>query len=189
MDITKHAKERYVERIKGIADKQEAKRYLVKEDERITKDILKIYEFSDFIYRGQIGGDKTTADYRLNGDICLVTDEHCIRTIYRINFAFPEQTRLNVIKDLRKVIQELGEQTQDEEAEISRKDSETDITINRLESEIKAHYEEIDIKKSQIEMHRSIKKANRGDLKRLNSTLRIYAEQLFGNTQLKQDIC
>lgn len=189
IDITNHAKERYVERIKGIIDKQEIKRYLSTEDEKIVKEINKLYQYSELIYRGQIGGDKTTKDFMLNNDICLVADNDCIRTIYRINFAFPEPTRLMVINDLKNEIRRLQEEVEEENKLLQEKDLDINTSIKLLELEIKNLQEEIEVKKAEIEANEAIKKANRGNIRLLNRTLQTYAEQLLGNTQYKKDIC
>lgn len=188
MDITNHAKERYIERIKGITDKQEIKRYLVAEDERIVKEINKLYEHSELIYRGQIGSDRATKDFYMNGDICLVVDD-CIRTIYHINFAFPESTRLMVINDLKNEIRRLQEKVEEENKLLQEKDLDINTSIRFLELEIKNLQEEIEVKKAEIEANEAIKKANRGNIRLLNRTLQTYAEQLLGNTQYKKDIC
>lgn len=188
MDITNHAKERYLERIKDIKDKQEIKRLMVTDDGRITKEINKLYEYSELIFRGQIGGENATKDFRMNGDICLVVDEHCIRTIYRINFAFPEKTRLKVINDLKEEIQALQIEISNEQKEVSIKDADCDCYIKQIKLEINELNEMLVSKSNEIEMYQAIKKANRNKLRQLNSTLQIYAEQLLGNTQYKKDI-
>lgn len=187
MNITNHAKERYVERIKGKS-KQDIKWYTNTENERIDKEILKLYEYSELIYRGQIGGDKTTKDFMLNGDICLVMDEDCIRTIYPINFAFPEKTRLMVIDDLKKEMKELQKEITHEEIRLQEEDLIINSEISFLEMEIRNLQEEIEVRKSEIEAKQSIKQANKGELRLLKRRLDTYAEQLLGNTRYKKDI-
>lgn len=189
MNITNHAKERYVERIKGIKDTKEIKRYIATEEDRIEREISKLYEYSELIFRGQVGGNNTTSDFRLNNDICLVVDEECIRTIYRINFAFPEHTRLMVIEDLKKEIRKLQPEIEEESKKLLDQDNEIDTKISHLQSEIKALQEEIEIRKTDIEMYKATKKANRRHIRQLKSTLQTYAEQLLGNTPYKKDIC
>lgn len=189
MNITNHAKERYVERIQGITKTSDIKQYIAQNEDRVTEHITKLYDYSEKIFTGQAGGDKTTKDFYLNGDICLVLGDNCILTIYKINFAFPEETRLRVIADLKKEIQSLQSQIRAEESLLTDKNNAIDAEINELQSEINGLYEEIDIKKTDIEMLKAAKKANRSELRRLNKYLQHYAEQLFGNTQYKRDVC
>lgn len=188
MNISNHAKERYVERIKGITDKQEIKRYIATEEERIEKEIDKLYQYSELIFTGQIGGDRATKSFRLNKDICLVVNVDCIITIYRINFAFPEHTRQMVIEDLKNEILRLQQDIYDESNKLLEQDCEIDNKINSLQIEIKQLQDEIELKKAEIEMYQASKKASRKHLQELKSTLQTYAEQLLGNTQYKKDI-
>lgn len=188
MDITNHAKERYVERIKGILGKNEIKQYIVQNEDKIEEHILKLYEYSEKIFTGQIGGDKTTKDFHLNGDICLVVGDDCIRTIYKINFAFPEKTRLMVIEDLKQEIIRIKDEINNEKQIVDAKRQECDIKIQQAKQEIKALKESIEIKEDEIKIYESEKELLNKKIRRSHTYLQNYAEQLFGNTEYKKDI-
>lgn len=83
----------------------------------------------------------------------------------------------------------MQEQIQAEETSLADKTDATDTKIGELQSEINGLYEEIEIKKTDIEMLQAVKKSDRNELRRLNKYLQHYAEQLFGNTQYKKDVC
>lgn len=189
MNITNHAKERYVERIQGINGTNNIKQYIAQNEQIIEERINKLFEYAELIFTGQVGGDKTAKNFYLNDDICLVIDGDCIRTIYKINFAFPEKTRLMVIEDLKNEIQRLQKELYVEETILADKDIEIDTKISELQSEINGLYEEINIRKTDIDMYQATKKANRGEIRRINRHLQHYAEQLLGNTEYKKDVC
>ena len=188
MNITNHAKERYVERIKDIKTKNEIKQYIAQNDDMINEHIMKLYEYSDNVFTGQIGGDKTTKSFYLNGDTCLVVDGDCIRTIYRINFAFPEKTRLMVIEGLKHEIIKLQEDMIDESKSVEVKRQEYNSKIEQSKREIEKLKEKVEITEDEIKIYENEKALLNKKLKHNNRHLQEYAEQLFGNTEYKKDI-
>lgn len=188
MHITKHAKQRYVERIKGINDKQERDAYISTNCEQIETDINKMFDYMKLVYSGQIGGDKTTAKFYLHQDICFVlSTDDALRTVYKINFPFPKETVKLVINGLKESII-AGNKTVCELGSVIKKENELlDFEIDRNSNEIKILEEQIDLLKSKNEML-TIEKENKSkEVKILNSEVKNYAEQLFGNTEFKQD--
>ncbi len=188
MNISNHAKERYIERIKGIRSKAEIKQYLAQNEDRVEEHILKLYEYSELIFTGQVGGDKTTRDFHLNGDVCLVVGNNCINTIYLINFAFPEKTRQVVIADLKEEIFRLQDEIEVETENTNVKKLEFDEKIRLVEQEIKTLKESIEIKLDEIKIYETEKNLLSKKLKQYHTCLQNYAEQLFGNTEYKKDI-
>lgn len=108
MDVTKHCRERYVERIKGINNSIERKEYIANNQEQIDIDINKLFEFAKFIDTEQIGGDKTSKNFYINDNIILVvnTENTVIITLYKVDFGFSPKTNRNIIKDLLEEIEE-----------------------------------------------------------------------------------
>lgn len=188
MNITNHAKERYIERLKGINNRNEIKQYLAQNEEIIENHILKLYEYSEKVFTGQIGGDKTTKDFYLNGDICLVVGDDCIRTIYKINFAFPEHTRLMVIRDLKEEIVRLQDKIETEGVEIANKREGLDSNIAKCRREIERLQIEMFIAEDEIKVYEAQKEVLSKKLRHSNTYLQNYAEQLLGNTEYKKDI-
>ncbi len=188
MNITNHAKERYVERIKDIKTKNEIKQYIAQNEDIINEHIMRLYKHSDNVFTGQIGGDKTTKSFHLNGDTCLVMDGDCIRTIYKINFAFPEKTRLMVIEGLKHEIIKLQESIAEESKSVEVKRQEYDGKIIQSKREIDNLKEKIEIMEDEIKIYENEKTLINKKLRHSGRYLQEYAEQLFGNTEYKKDI-
>lgn len=188
MNITNHAKERYVERIKGINNKNEIKQYIAQNENIVEDHILKLYNYSEKIFTGQIGGDKTTKDFYLSNDICLVIDGDCIRTIYKINFAFPEQTRLMVIEGLKDEIIKLKDEIETEMQDAESLKDDHDVRINNIKANIKLLKDAIEVKEDELKIHEQERNLLYKKIKQKNNYLQNYAEQLFGNTDYKKDM-
>lgn len=90
IDLTKHCKVRYVERVKGITGNFAVQEYVIANNERIIQDVNKIFTYSDFLIEDQIGGDKTTKRFYIKDDILLVlrSDESAIITLIKVDFGF-----------------------------------------------------------------------------------------------------
>jgi hypothetical protein len=115
LNITKHIKERYVERIIGITTKQELQFYIGQNSEKITEHIMKIYENAEYLWTGQIG-DNVTRHYYIANDIVLVanTNNDALITLYKVDFDFPDKTNKMIVKDLKIKIQELSDKYNNE---------------------------------------------------------------------------
>lgn len=53
INISEHCKQRYVERIKDITDRQELRRYIVLYEQDIIQNIRKMLQFGEIIYTGK----------------------------------------------------------------------------------------------------------------------------------------
>ena len=51
--ISRHAKERYAERIMGKDDKNDVQRFIVENEDKITNDITKMLQYGELIYQGK----------------------------------------------------------------------------------------------------------------------------------------
>lgn len=120
IDLTKHCKTRYVERVKGITGNFAVQEYVAANNERIIQDVNKIFTYSDFLIEDQIGGDKTTKRFYIKDDILLVLsrDESVIVTLIKVDFGFPGKTNRNIVKDLLVEINLLKEDLEESERSI-----------------------------------------------------------------------
>ncbi|APM37347.1 hypothetical protein [Clostridium kluyveri] len=120
IDLTKHCKVRYVERVKGITGNFAVQEYVAANNERIIQDVNKIFTYSDFLTEDQIGGDKTTKRFYIKDDILLVlrSDESAIITLIKVDFGFPVKTNRNIVKDLLVEINLLKEDLEENERSI-----------------------------------------------------------------------
>ena len=73
MDVTKHCKRRYIERIMNETNDNEINITLSTQDERLTEHIQTLFSRSELIYQGAIG-DNVTRKFWLKDDIVLITE-------------------------------------------------------------------------------------------------------------------
>lgn len=128
INATKHARERYASRIKGV-EKNAIKSNVVMYGAEYEKDLNKMYDNSRLIYTGKFQ-NHNECNYRLADDIILVVDkqEQNLITLYRVDFNFTKKINKSILQDL---IQELNER---EEAWLSEK-AKAEETNNGLDNE------------------------------------------------------
>lgn len=189
ISITRHALERYVERIKGVKDKNERNAYITMNRELLEGHIATMFEHAEFVFKGKIGGDGTNKNFYLLQDIAfVVSDENSIVTIFKINFEFPQEAQEFVIKCLVDKIKELDEQFIEEKikvdeklAEIDTKKEQNDLEIKELEARIKL----LKDKNNTLDLER---KNILQEVALIDTQKNRYAFQLFGNTDFKNDL-
>ena len=115
INATKHARERYASRIKGI-EKNAIKANVTMNGAEYEKDLNKMYDNSREIYIGKFQNHNECRS-RWSQDIILVIDkqEQNIITLYRVDFNFTKKINKSILNDL---LQELNEK---EEAWLSEK--------------------------------------------------------------------
>ena len=189
INITRHARERYCERIKGITDKTERNAYLTNNEELILSHINMMFSHAKFIYRGKIGGDNTTKNFYISSnDICLVvSDDNNLITIFKINFEFPQDAKDYVINSLVEHIQDLGERFTEEKEKVDSRLCDIDLEKERNDSEIKELEAKIKILKDKNTMLDMEKKTALQEVALISTQQQRYAWQLFGNSDLKSD--
>ena len=128
INATKHARERYASRIKGV-EKIAIKSNVVMYGTEYEKDLNKMYDNSRLIYTGKFQ-NHNECNYRLADDIILVVDkqEQNLITLYRVDFNFTKKINKSILQDL---VQELNER---EEAWLSEK-AKAEETNNGLDNE------------------------------------------------------
>ena len=128
INATKHARERYASRIKGV-EKNAIKSNVIMYGAEYEKDLNKMYDNSRLIYTGKFQ-NINECNYRLADDIILVVDkqEQNLITLYRVDFNFTKKINKSILQDL---VQELNER---EEAWLSEK-AKAEETNNGLDNE------------------------------------------------------
>lgn len=93
MNLTKHIKERYVERTMGYTDEQEIARYITLNEDIITERIIKLFESSEKIYRGKMKDHESCDVYiNKNGWVFIVDyKKECIVTLYRVDLKVDDE--------------------------------------------------------------------------------------------------
>jgi hypothetical protein len=170
--VKNHAKQRYCERILGITDPMEWKRYLVQNDEQVVEHVNRMVEHSNFIYRGQIG-DNTTKVFRMADNVVLILNstEEAVITMFKCNFDFGEDMDRQIIRNELNVLDNLNAEL------ISIDESIKDFTF-----EAQAHISTIDLQmkamEEQIKSLRVQKEAIEGDIKAKRSTRDFSAKEI-----------
>ena len=102
INATKHARERYASRIKGI-EKSAIKSNVTMYGAEYEKDLNKMYDNSRLIYTGKFQ-NHNECNYRLADDIILVVDkqEQNLITLYRVDFNFTKKINKSILQDLVK---------------------------------------------------------------------------------------
>lgn len=145
VNVTNHARIRYCERILGMTDRQEIKQYLAQNNEKVTTDLNKMHEYSQHIYRGQIG-DNVTRAYRMADNIVLVMNSQgdAIVTLFKCVFDFGEDMDRKIIKHELESIKELNDYLDEVDIEIEEfiegrqaKSTNIDLQLKALEEQIK----------------------------------------------------
>lgn len=129
-EITRHAEERYVQRMMGYADKGEIGVYIAKNKELIQERINKLVEFGDLIFSGKIK-DGNHLDFYVHDTWVILLDKKKERvvTLYKVeiikaddafNHEFVKKMQAK-IKDLSIVIKQAMENNEIEKAEFREK--------------------------------------------------------------------
>ena len=191
MNITKHAKQRYVERVMGITGKQQIATAVTVSNDKINKEIENLFLESRLVFEGQVGGDKTTKEFYLHKDneLVLVLDGSFdnLVTIYRINFAFPKHVRDYVIEELIKTINEFNITIDNSREEVKSRLNEIDSEIQR-ENDIIKHYQSlIDAAKNNVSILQQTRENTLNHSSALFTERQIYINQLLSNNEWKTD--
>ena len=153
--VSQHAKSRWVERMNGLYDTNEIKRYLVDNSDKVVKDIKKSFENADFIFRGQLGKNHTTSDYYLLNDLVFVFEKDTIITLFKVDFGIEYEDLNETIKrSLITALQRAVANQQDVKSKSGVETKRIKGDIIKVNSEINSYRKQIDllsIKKSGLE--------------------------------------
>ena len=194
MNISKHAKIKYVERIKEIDNQQERNQYIAQNADMIDEHILKMFNQAKFVYRGQLGGSKTTTDYYIFQDskrsigFVVQKEKELIITLYLINFNFPNNISKIVIDGLLDEINSINLNLKLEETVVSQKKLQLESEIDLVNEEIKILESKLKNKREEKDILEKEKQSLNNNCIVFNQELTKYALQLFGNTEYKEDV-
>lgn len=153
--VSQHAKSRWVERMNGITDDKEIKRYLVDNSDKVVKDIKKSFTNADFVFRGQLGKNHTTSDYYLLNDLVFVFEKDTIITLFKVDFGIEYEDLNETIKrSLITALQRAVANQQDVKSKSGVEAKRIKNDIAQVNAEINSYRKQIDllsIKKSGLE--------------------------------------
>lgn len=189
MDVTKHCKRRYIERIMNETNDNEINITLSTQDERLTEHIQTLFSRSELIYQGAIG-DNVTRKFWLKDDIVLITDigENKLITLYRINFDFPKDINKIVINGLKDDIKNLYDSLEREKDNIDKESSENNIHIENYKKQIESLQTQIESIKFDIDELKSKNAKMFQNTQELHKRIDERAYQLFNSRQYSKDI-
>lgn len=106
--ISKHARERYAERIMDKEHKADIARYVLENEEKIMTDINKMIEYGTVIYHGkQVRDGKKCNIYVVMKDCWIVLcdyEKNTVVTLYKIDFGLDDEfTKLYISKMMEKL--------------------------------------------------------------------------------------
>lgn len=194
MNISKHARTKYIERIKEIDNQQERNQYIAQNTDMIDEHILKMFNQAKFVFRGQLGGSKTTTDYYIFQDskrsIAFVVqkEKELIITLYVINFNFPNNISKIVIDGLLDEIDNINSSLKSEETVVSQKKLQLESEIDLVNEEIKILESKLKNKREEKSILEKEQQSLNNNCIVLNQELTKNALQLFGNTDYKEDV-
>jgi hypothetical protein len=194
MNISKHVRLKYVERIKEITNQQEKNQYIAQNTEMIDEHILKMFNQAKFTFRGQLGGSKTTTDYYIFQDskrsigFVVQKEKELIITMYVINFNFPDEISKTVISGLLNEMDKINSIILSEKDKITERELQIESDIDLINEEIKILESKLKFKKEDKEILEKEKQNLNNNCIVLNQELTKYALQIFGNTEYKEDV-
>ena len=153
--VSQHAKSRWVERMNGMTDDKDIKRYLVDNSDKVVKDIKKSFENANFVFRGQLGKDHTTSDYYMLNDLVFVEEKMTIITLFKVDFGIEYEDLNETIKrSLITALQRAVADQQEVKSKSGVKTKRIKDDIIKVNSEINSYRKQIDllsVKKSGLE--------------------------------------
>lgn len=188
-NCTKHAIERWVERIVGITTKLEKEEYIKNNLEQIKEHINKTFSYSEFIYKGQIG-DNITRNFYIKDDIVLVlnTTNDAVITVYKVDFGFTKEINLSVAKQLlveiTKLIQEKEKIEEEMTVEIEGLQNENEL-LNTQISILEKQLEELKLRKKSTEDYIKSKKASSNVI---DLEIKKFINNLVNSKEYREDV-
>lgn len=145
MNVTSHARERYLERIEGILDIDKRKDLLKNDIQNTEEKIIDLYNNGHKIFEGSLYEKQPSSSFYLSDNIILVLNakNESIITLYKVDFGFSESTNRATLLSLLEDVTTLEEEI-DLVAESSY------FSIDKLESEICSNEFQIQSLESQL---------------------------------------
>ena len=160
--VSQHAKSRWVERMNGITDDREIKRYLVSNSDKVTKDILTSFDNANFVFRGQLGKNHTTSDYYLLDGLVFVEERGTIITLFKVNFGLPyDDLNEEVQRALMVSLQRATKEQQEVKSKVGVAKKNLKADVAQVNAQLNLHRNQVDLlTKQKNELDRQVKLAD-----------------------------
>lgn len=143
ISISNHCKQRYTQRIRGITDQKEVKRYMTTEDEEIVENVRKMLQYGSVIYEGKNFAlhDNNIIKIVLNGTwiVFVAKESNTAITMYKIDLGLGEELNKSYVQaflDQLKVIDDSYGETEDNVLEST---VDIDIEIEKCDEKIEEY--------------------------------------------------
>ena len=150
INITKHALDKYCERIKELPE-GDIQSNIVLNREIYESDLRKMFDNSSIIYTGKLNNTHNKANFRLVDNILLITDasDNKMITLYRIGFGFGRDTDLVIQNNLLGQLKNMDLKYIEVLKNIEEQKKDLQVNKLQLEEEIKTYEKMIrDLKQS-----------------------------------------
>ncbi len=189
INIKKHFYERFVERVVGITDRQAMQIHIATEKEKLTKDILAMFEHAVFVYRGQIGNNFTCNFYMRDHMIMIADSQNsALITIYKCDYGFPEATNRKIAKDMFDRSQEILQEIFNAEKDIKEVIEQQELELTTIDVQIKALEEQVKILRQRKEATTLSITSTRGSVSFLNKELEKCAALLCNSIEYRKEV-
>lgn len=154
--ISKHAKERYAERIMDKDEKREINLFILEHEEKIQKDIEKMIEFGELVFTGKptVNYNRETCRIYINGTWVIVVDHlrNNVITLYSIDLGIGKEFNDEYISKLKAKIEKQKADLEDKMRSINVQKETYEQLINENNSVIEENKR---INKSLMEQNES----------------------------------
>jgi hypothetical protein len=101
VNLGMHILKRYCERVLGMTDEKEIKKYINDNRDEVTKNIMDIKDKSNHIFTGKIG-DNIVRNFYITENICFVCGEKddIPITMYKLQYGFSSEIDLKIVEGL-----------------------------------------------------------------------------------------
>lgn len=142
--ISKHAKERYSERIIGNSDANSINRFIVENEEKIKTDINKMITYGDCIYIGkqsQKDGKGNVLNVYLKDTWVVLVDikAEVVVTLYKIDLGCGDEFNLQYVSKMREKLDEKHKNLEDAKLENQETSNMYRDMINDAQSQINGY--------------------------------------------------
>lgn len=142
LTITKHATERYAERIMNKDSPLEINKFIATNPDKINTDIRSMLEHSDLIYSGKVGTkDNSPVNVYLSGTWVLLLDNNNekVITIYKIDFNVGEDFNKEFVNRILAKVREHQQSLVEKKKELDERKSQYEDIIKQNTAAINEH--------------------------------------------------
>lgn len=192
IEISKHAQERYAERIMGRSEVVEVNRFIAEHSDKIKEDIGKMIEYSTEIYVGPRKEDKKEAQYRNNiirivvsGSwvIFIDTNRNQVVTLYKVDLGAGEEFNKQYMELMKSQIAILREELEESKKHTDDKNKEYQNMIDELNNSINCKKNQITNMQNLVTSYEDVIKNNKVEIQQAEDNLNSFINKLIGKRQ------